>query len=330
MKMGSCARLFSVTPPRSLKKIVAFHSSGRMLSVVLLALAALPALGQHKNSGGLTGVVFLGADNAVVLTRGQAPQAGARAAAGATVSVGSVSGKTDSTGAFTVKDVPAGSATLHVATAEGAAGDLPVTIFGGATAQLGAPAVTRAAALAAVRNALSAITMDPKVTIILGPQEPLPVETMVAPAYGGDNGQPNAALNYTARTEQWFIYVDPNVLALFQHPVLFFFVDASTGTLTKLNETSWPLINGLGWYGSRDAILKSPDLLVAPQFPSRPSSAARAPLSGNASLVRRRPWEVPTLLRRAELIPVWVAKGFAIGNEQQNLGRSNGYHRAHS
>jgi len=93
------------------------------------------------HTGALAGVVFVGPDNAVVLARPQTPPAGARAAEGATVSVGSVSGTTDGAGAFTLEGIPTGLGVLHVATAAGPSADFPVTIFGGATAILGPPPV---------------------------------------------------------------------------------------------------------------------------------------------------------------------------------------------
>lgn len=136
----------------------------------------IPSPAQNAGSpraGALSGVVFVGPDNAVVLARAQ-PPAGARPAAGAAVSVGSPSGTTDSSGAFTLEGIPAGLGVLHVATAAGPTADFPVTIFGGAKAILGAPPVTRAAALAAVQNALSSTDANPQATIIIGPQEPLP------------------------------------------------------------------------------------------------------------------------------------------------------------
>jgi len=228
--------------------------------------AVPPGNGQGvSRSGGLAGIVFVGADGAVLLARAETPPAGARPAPGATVSVGSVSGKTDSTGMFNLQNIPAGLDVLHVATADGPNADFPVTIFRGVTAQVGTPRITRAGALAAVMNALSSIHTDPQWTVIMGPQEPLPAGTTVAPAYGDENGQPNASPNYSARSEQWFIYVDPNALLRYSKPVEFFFVDASSGALTKLDEMSWPLINGISYYGSRDASLTSPDLMSGPK-----------------------------------------------------------------
>lgn len=253
------------------------HSSARILS------SADEARSSH--SGGLTGVVFVGADNAVVFSRTLTPPAGAHAAAGATVSVGSVSGMTESTGAFTLENIPTGLGVLHVATAAGPGADFPVTIFAGVTASLGPPPVTRAAALAKVTNALSSIPTDPQTTIIIGPQEPLPVATVVAPVYGNDGGEPNAAPSYTVRTEQWFIYVDPNVLLRYSKPVQFFFVDAASGILTKLDETSWPLINGLSYYGNRDTVMKSPDLMAGPK--TLPKVAANAAASHTLTAIVR-------------------------------------------
>ena len=221
--------------------------------------------------------MFVGANNAVLLARAQTPPAGAQPAANAAVSVGSVSGKTDSMGAFTLQNIPAGLDVLHVAAAGGPSADFPVTIFGGVTANLGNPKITRAAALAAVTNALSSIHTNPQVTVIIGPQEPLPSGTTVSPALGDDNGQPNPSLNYTARSEQWFIFVDPAVEMKYQHPVEFFFIDASTGALTKLDETSWPFINGLSYYRSPDTTLTSPDLMAGPK------PAAKSAVSGSAS-----------------------------------------------
>ena len=228
----------------------------------------------RSRTGALSGVAFVGTDNTVLLARAQTPPAGSRPAAGATVSVGAVSGMTDSAGAFTLEGIPAGLGVLHVSTPAGPIGDFPVTIFGGATAILGAPAVTRAAALAAVKNALSSIPTDPEATIIIGPQEPLPAGTTVAPAYGDGNGRPNASLTYTAPSEQWFIFVNPDPTLRYTHPVEFFFVDAASGALTKLDERSWPLINGLNYYASSDASVKSPDLMLGP----KPRAAAK-PLS---------------------------------------------------
>ena len=234
-------------------------------------------------AGALAGFAFVGVDNTVSLGRSSAPPSGARAATDATVGVGSASSKTDAAGAFTITNIPAGLGTLHVVAATGPASDFPVTVFGGETARLGAPAVTRADARAAVMKALATITQDPKATIMIGPQEPLPAGTTVAPAYGDDNGEPSEALNYTARTEQWFIYVDPDATARFQHPVEFFFVDAATGALTRLDETSWPLINGFGYYGSRDADTKSPDLMAGPPVLSGPKSTAIRDAGDSAS-----------------------------------------------
>ncbi|HXQ24967.1 MAG TPA: C13 family peptidase [Candidatus Acidoferrales bacterium] len=239
------------------------------------------------STGGLAGVAFLNADSAVVLGRAQAPPAGASPAVGATVSIGSVSGKTDGTGAFTLQNIPAGLGVLHVATTAGPTGDFPVTVFGGATANLGAPRMTRAAAVGVVMGALSSITTDPQATIIIGPQEPLPAGTTVAPVYGDDSGQPSAASTYTAPAEQWFIYVDPDATARFQHPVEFFFVDAATGELTKRDVTSWPIINGLSYYGNHDANMKSPDLLSGPKRPSGSKPTANAPAAHGLTAVIR-------------------------------------------
>jgi hypothetical protein len=224
--------------------------------------------------GALTGFAFVDAEGVVTLGRSPTPPDGARAAANATASVASATTKTDDVGAFTLTGIPAGLGTLHVATAKGPKGDFPVTIFGGATARLGAPSVTRAAALAVVVKALATITTDPEATIIIGPQEPLPAGTKVAPALGSDNGQPSAALIYTARSEQWLIYVDPELFLRYPHPVSFFFVDASTAALNKLDETSWPTINGLSYYGNHDTNVKSPDLMAGPTIPSGPKPAA--------------------------------------------------------
>jgi Peptidase C13 family len=225
-------------------------------------------------SGALVGFAFVGADNAVSLGRSPTAPAGAHAAAEATVSVGSVSSKTDDTGAFTLTNLPAGLGTLHVATTTGVAADFPVTVLGGATARLGAPAVTRADALAIVKKALAALTTEPKTTVIIGPQEPLPAGTTVAPAFGNGYGQPSAALDFISNSEQWLIFVDPKVVLFYQHPVEFFFVDAATGALTKLDETSWPFINGLSYYGDRDTDLASADLMVGPTPPFAPKGAA--------------------------------------------------------
>lgn len=225
-------------------------------------------------SGGLSGVVFVGSDNSVLLARAQTPPSGARAAAGVTVNVGSISVKTDSTGAFNLQKIPTGLGVLHVATAEGQSGDFPVTIFGGVTAILGPPKVTRAAALATVMNALVSQGTNSQATIVIGPQEPLPPGTMVAPIYGDKNGQPNPAVDYTARTEQWFIYADPDATIRYAKPVEFFFVDAVSGALTKMDEMSWPLINGLSYYGKHSVNVKSPDLMAGPQL--APKAAANA------------------------------------------------------
>jgi hypothetical protein len=220
-------------------------------------------------SGGLSGVVFVGSDNSVLLARPQTPPSGARPAAGATVNVGSVSVKTDSAGAFNLQKIPTGLAVLHVATAAGQSGDFPVTIFGGVTAILGPPKVTRAAALAKVMNALAAEGTNPQATIVIGPQEPLPPGTTVAPIYGDKNGQPNPAVDYTTRTEQWFIYVDSDATIRYAKPVEFFFVDAVSAALTKMDEMSWPLINGLTYYGNHGVNARSADLMAGPQLTAK-------------------------------------------------------------
>src|ERR1700756_2365565 len=97
----------------SLGRFAALLCCGCFISVQLFAQTGQARKSAHP--GALSGFVFVDSKGVVTLGRSLTPPDGAFAAGYATVSVASVSTKTDGAGAFTLKDIPVGLETLHVA-----------------------------------------------------------------------------------------------------------------------------------------------------------------------------------------------------------------------
>ena len=226
-----------------------------------------------SRTGGIEGYAFV-QGGAIILRNSPTAPGGATALAGAAVTADGLGGTagTDSSGRFQLRNVPVGQRKIHITPAAGSgvpALDIPVTVIGRATIQVGAFTVSRQQA---VDSAKSALGGDPAAYRILSPQQPLPSGVTLEPALGNDSGQPDPALTYTPTSSQWLVYADAFAGDRFQHPVSYVLVDAESGAVTVRNATSWPQINGVNHYPDDDNNATANDLV---QVGSRKAQVAR-------------------------------------------------------
>ena len=197
----------------------------------------------------------------IVLSNSPTPPAGATALSGATITVDGKSGSvtTDSTGHFTVADVPVGQRKLHLS-GGGTTLDVPLTVIGAATIPIGTFVVSRTQAIDAAKTAVAGLGSLANFQI-LAAQQPLPSGAVVKPALGDDDGKDSTALTVTTATAQWFVFVDQQPGARFQHPAVFVFIDANTGAVTTRSVSSWPRINSVHHYSDDDKNATAQDLV---------------------------------------------------------------------
>ncbi|MEM7437496.1 MAG: hypothetical protein AAF436_20250, partial [Myxococcota bacterium] len=176
----------------------------------------------------------------------------------------------DENGCFELDRVAAGLSVLEV---EGAP-DLPITVIGEATINVGSTSFSRSDAILEAERALADRGYPTsRGTWILAPQQPLPTGVAVDDAMarlGVDDGTPSLA---TLSSPSWFIYVDPFPRNFFTHPTLFVLVDADSGDATAFDVTSWPHLNGLVYYGSEQTNASSPDAVSTPLLNALPDAA---------------------------------------------------------
>jgi hypothetical protein len=203
--------------------------------------------------GGATGFLFRAADGTLMIGRTAAPPPGFSAAAGVTVEVqGQGSVQTAASGQFRFTNLSTGLATLKAGTLT-----VPITVLGNVEVTLGDPPTSRAAAIQAVRDALNALVPPGTAVDIFAPMQPLPPNVAIRPALR--DGEP---LHRTT-SEQWFVYVDLQPGVRFEHPVLYFLVDAITGAVTRIDAASWPALNDLSYYNTDGLPPSVPDVVQA-------------------------------------------------------------------
>lgn len=241
---------------------------------------------------GLTGHVFLPvAGGAPILSPSPVPPAGYSAASGTVVTFmgvsptgtgtlggGGASAATSASGRFLLLGLPPGLGKVSVTPAGGTATSFQVTVIAGATAELGPPPVTRAAALALAQAQVPAGT-DPKDLFILSPQSPLPAGVVVNQALGNADGDQDATTRFTLPGSRWFFYLDPDANVKFTHAVLYVTVDARTGTVASIPATSAPGLNGPRFYDHPEVSYAAADLAVAPVPLAGPTPALAVPPS---------------------------------------------------
>lgn len=203
--------------------------------------------------GGATGFLFRAADGTLMIGRTAAPPPSFSAAAGVTVEVqGQGSVQTSASGQFRFTNLSTGLATLKAGTLT-----VPITVLGNVEVTLGDPPTSRAAAIQAVRDALNALVPPGTAVDIFAPMQPLPPNVAIRPALR--DGEP---LHRTT-SEQWFVYVDLQPGVRFEHPVLYFLVDAITGAVTRIDAASWPALNDLSYYNTDGPPPSVPDVVQA-------------------------------------------------------------------
>ena len=195
-------------------------------------------------SGGVSGLLATGSNGKGVLIYG-APPPGFTPLAGAILSVaGGPSVTTAADGTFMLAGIPVGSRTLQIRPKSGRPFAVPLTIVPAAIVRTGNPPITRTAAMALVKQALTAAQALTG-SGIWAPQQPLPPAVKIGSALWGDD--PRGPSVATA-SSQWLVYVDPGTGLRFGHDVLCYLVNVQTGTLSTLNSDSWPSLNGFPYY----------------------------------------------------------------------------------
>jgi YVTN family beta-propeller protein len=96
--------------------------------------------------------------------------------------------------------------------------------------------------------------------LALGPQEPLPAgSTVVARSSDQPEGEP-----FTLAAQAWFFFVDPLPTRKYRHPVLYVFIDVSTGAVSTRPEEYWPEVDGTRLYSTIQDRIESEDRVWPP------------------------------------------------------------------
>lgn len=278
---GAPAAFFSTSPTRILATVPGpstpgaatfqLTTPGGSTTSSSLTVTADPSI------SGITGYVFVpSGGGAPVLSPKATPPAGYTPAAGATISFlgvsptgtgtlsnGGPSASADADGRYLLSGLHPGLGQIRVTPSGGSPLTAQVTVINGATVEIGAPTITRAAALALAQAQVPAGT-DPTSLFILCPQSPLPAGVQVSQALGNENGDQDPTTSTLAPASQWFFYIDPDASLKFTHDMLYIFVDAATGAVTSGPATSFPALNGLRFYDHHDVNFLGADLAIAP------------------------------------------------------------------
>jgi fibronectin type 3 domain-containing protein len=83
---------------------------------------------------------------------------------------------------------------------------------------------------------------------------------------GNDDGEADPSLDLTLDSPKWFFFIDPDFTSGFQKTVYYYLADVQTGEIEVYQRTSWPMINGLTYYGNSKVNETSPDLVKAPEW----------------------------------------------------------------
>ena len=161
---------------------------------------------------------------------------------------------TDGVGHFLVSDAVAGPTTLIIDSLE-----IPILVIPGATVQVGNPTVTREVATQKVLAALPQVVSDPLFCYVMGSLQPVPAGTQLGGALD-DNGPT------TLDRSQWLFYVDGQPGVKFEKNVTFFLVDAESGAVNQVKASSWPALNGFGYFKFSEDNEVSPCLIRRPEL----------------------------------------------------------------
>jgi hypothetical protein len=245
-----------------------------------------PTQNQGRAVGGVTGILFKDAAGTLVLGRvgGTAP-AGTTPVNGATLRVTSAGAQTrsDANGRFEFRQIPAGYQSLAIEAPGLPPTNIPLTIIGGTTVDIGVPTVTRVAALQAAKSALTGAGItDLSGVTILSPQHPLPAGVLVVPRLDAATISASVPNSKTVAAPSWFFFCDNRVGHPFAHVVWYVYVDAETGAATVEERMSWPTVNLQHFYARAEMHAASPDLLqpgraASLTSPSRSSHVTRLP-----------------------------------------------------
>jgi hypothetical protein len=179
------------------------------------------------------------------------------------------SATTGADGFFELQNVPTGFYTLEADVDPVL--EQPVTVLRGATVVLGDYPVARDTALSTVTTALA---LDPNTDtrpwMLVMAHHPLPTGTVIIPALGNADGidTPNDYLRLDS--PKWFVFCDLNSTLKWNHEAVYALVDAATGELETFTRYSWPLLNGVEYYGSQEVNVTGQDTAYLPLEPAVP------------------------------------------------------------
>jgi hypothetical protein len=185
------------------------------------------------------------------------------------------SAQTAADGKFLLSEVPTGLGALRAASG-GKTLDARLTVLNEAEVQVGDPPVSRLQAIDAAK-AEAAKTFDLAVTDVLAMQQPVPAGAQLAPASRVLVEGVEAGYAINVATPKWLVFVDGAPQARWSHDALYVLVDCATGELDAVPASSWPEVNGCGYYGNSQRNETSQDLVqAAPRRCAVPASL-RAP-----------------------------------------------------
>ena len=228
--------------------------------------------------GEVAGNLFVDGTGALVFGAAPAGASPAREARLEVVGEG-VAGSVGADGSFRLAGIRAGARTLRVALGA-ATKDIPLTVIADATVSLTPPPVSRDAAFAAAKAAVSL----PADALVCASQQPLPAGTILRSA---ENSVVGAAVGATLATPQWLFFVDLSPGNRFGHPTKFVLIDARSGAVAVEEHETWPVLNGCQHYAGAGDDPAAADIVQPGRARLAPSPALRA-----SSRVKTRAEEV--------------------------------------
>jgi hypothetical protein len=168
-------------------------------------------------------------------------------------------------GFFSLTGLPAG--TIHLAgyTNPGGAPNVTTDVTVIARAQVVPNAKYPVPRQSAVDTVLQ---LAPKSALVRATMTPLPSGARLENGLDEAVGSPTSSFKgQTLREPTWLIFVDPSPVAGYAHPVEYYLVSASDGTVTKVQADSYPRVNGSAFWVGLNESFDTSDFEPGERFP---------------------------------------------------------------